>query len=45
MTPKTIEKLTKEEYLILGSIRAGVQNDIGENHELLKKYNVKRPLY
>ena len=38
---KGIEKLTHEEYLILGNIRAGVQNDLGQNAELLEKFNLQ----
>lgn len=38
---KGINKLSEEEYVILGDIRAGIQNDLGENAELLEKYNLK----
>ena len=38
---KGIENLTEKEYEELGNIRAGMQNDIGENHKLLNKYNLK----
>ncbi len=38
---KGIGKLTEAEYLILGDIRAGVQNELGDNYELLKKYKLE----
>jgi len=38
---KGINKLSEQEYIILGDIRAGIQNDLGENTELLEKYNLK----
>jgi len=38
---KGIDKLTEEEWLVIGSIRAGVQNDLGENAELMEKYKLK----
>ncbi len=38
---KGSDKLSEEEYSLLGTIRAGVQNDLGENPELLKKYKLK----
>lgn len=38
---KGIEKLTEEEYLKLGELRAGLQNDLGEMEEILKKFNLK----
>lgn len=38
---KGINKLSEEEYIILGDIRAGIQNNLGENTELLEKYNLK----
>lgn len=33
--------LTDDEYFALGNIRAAVQNELGDNPELLKKYNLK----
>lgn len=42
---KGIDKLTEEEYLLLGNIRAGIQNDLGENREFIEKYNLKRDNY
>jgi len=39
---KGISKLTEKEYMVLGEIRAGIQNDLGENGELLDLYNLKR---
>ncbi len=38
---KGIDKLTKEEYYVIGCIRAGVQNDLGENRDLMEKYKLK----
>lgn len=38
---KGIDKLSEKEYLLLGDIRAAVQNELGENRELLEKYNLK----
>ena len=38
---KGISKLTTEEYMKLGEIRAGVQNELGENEKLLEKYKLK----
>lgn len=38
---KGINKLSEQEYIILGDIRTGIQNDLGENTELLEKYNLK----
>jgi hypothetical protein len=38
---KGIDKLTEQEYFVLGSIRAGVQNDLGDNAELMEKYKLK----
>lgn len=38
---KGVDKLSEEEYRIIGYIRASVQNDLGENEELLKKYKLK----
>jgi hypothetical protein len=39
---KGIDKLSETEYEILGNIRAGIQNDLGENEKLLEMYNLKR---
>ena len=39
---KGIGKLTEEQYMVLGEIRAGVQNDLGENEDLLEMHNLKR---
>ena len=39
---KGIGNLTEEEYMILGDIRAGIQNDLGENESLLEKFSLKR---
>ena len=36
-----ISKLTKDEYLVLGEIRADIQNSLGENSDLLKKYGLE----
>lgn len=38
---KGIDKISHEDYLKLGSIRAGIQNDLGEIEELLTKHNLK----
>lgn len=40
---KGIEKLSQEEYSLLGCIRAGIQNDLGEEplQTLMEKYNLK----
>ena len=37
---KGIDKLTVEQYLALGNIRAAVQNDLGENEDLLKLFDL-----
>lgn len=34
-------KMTEKEYSTLGDIRAGVQNDLGDNSALLAKFNLK----
>lgn len=34
-------KLTPQEHYAVGSMLAGLQNDLGENTELLEKYNLK----
>lgn len=39
---KGIRKLTEKEYDVLGNIRADVQNELGENYELLEKYKLKK---
>ena len=39
---KGIHKLTEEEYLQLGNVRAGIQNELCEMNELLEKYNLKQ---
>ena len=36
------DKLSEEDYFILGDIRAGIQNDLGENENLLEIHNLKR---
>jgi len=38
---KGIFSLSQDEYRMLGDIRAGVQNDLGEMYELLEKYKLK----
>ena len=38
---KGIGRLSEKEYLKLGDMRAGVQNELSENKELLDKYNLK----
>lgn len=38
---KGVFKLSEEEYSVLGNIRAGIQNELGENGELLEKYKLK----
>jgi hypothetical protein len=39
---KGVDKLTREEYLVIGAIRASVQNDLAEDGEgLLDKYKLK----
>ena len=38
---KGYDKLTNEEYSMLGYIRAGIQNDLGEMGDLLEKYGLK----
>ena len=38
---KGIGKLTEEEYKLLGDIRAGVQNELGENYEFLERHKLK----
>ena len=38
---KTIGKLSEEEYIILGEMRADLQNALGECTELLKKHNLQ----
>jgi hypothetical protein len=37
-----INRLSEDDYMILGNIRAGIQNDLGENDHLLGYYNLKR---
>lgn len=38
---KGIRSLTKKEIFSLGYIRAEVQNELGENPELLSKFNLE----
>lgn len=38
---KGIEKLSQEDYSRLGDLRAGLQNDLGEMEDILKKYKLK----
>jgi len=38
---KGVTSLTKEEYMKLGDIRAGIQNELGISDELLEKYKLK----
>jgi hypothetical protein len=38
---KGCDKLTKEEYLSLGAMRAGIQNELGDIGELLEKHKLK----
>lgn len=38
---KGIDNLTDDEYMVLGDIRAEVQNNLGENADLLAKFNLK----
>lgn len=38
---KGINKLTKEEYSQLGTIRGAIQNELGEMPELLEKNKLK----
>lgn len=38
---KGSNSLTDDEYFALGNIRAAIQNELGENPELLKKYNLE----
>ena len=37
---KGIEKLNDEEFLVLGRIRASVQNELGENSGMLSKFDI-----
>ena len=37
-----INNLTEDEYMLLGEIRAGIQNDLGENESILEKFSLKR---
>ncbi len=38
---KGIENLTEDEYVVLGDIRAEVQNNLGDSKELLKKHKLE----
>lgn len=39
---KGSEKLTEYHYRVLGDIRAGIQNDLGDNEDILELYKLKR---
>jgi hypothetical protein len=38
---KGISKLSESEYMLLGDIRAEIQNELCENQELLEKYKLR----